>query len=151
MENLGDAKNLGCFEHGAGEKRIALGVVGKAAGWRAIERIAVEIGLIFDKVGPHAALADTGDDRCESILIVKGNGDAAHDRRWFGKLGLAVTRQVDADLMAQRGQGAGQRSDYVGQSAGLGIGNAFGSDERDVHEGGTSWSTDDFRAAAESA
>ena len=46
--------------------------------------------------------------------------------------------------MAQRGESPGQGSDDVGESTGLGIGNAFGGDERDVHKGGTSWSAGYF-------
>jgi len=40
--------------------------------------------------------------------------------------------------MAQRGQGAGQGSDDVSETSSLGKWDTFGSDERDIHESGTS-------------
>ena len=134
----GTPKNLRGLEHGATEQRVALGVVGIISGGRAVERIAIEIWRILDKIRTHAALAGSRHDGSEAILVVERNRDAAHYRRRIGQLGLAVTRQIDADLMPERGQGAGQSANHVGQSASLGIGNPFGSDECDVHEGGTS-------------
>ena len=62
------------------------------------------------------------------------------------ELGLAIARQVDADLVAQRGQSAGQSADHVGQSASLGKGNTFRGHEGDVHEAEPPWTSRGRRA-----
>ncbi len=138
MKNVGDAQNFRSLEHGAREQSKALGVVGIVPGRRAVEGVAVEIWRILDEIKAHTALTASADHRGETILVVEGNGHAANHGRGFGQLGLAIARQVDADLMAQGSEGAGQGADHVGQPAGLRKWNAFGSGEYDVHEGGTS-------------
>ena len=142
-----DAQNFRGFEHGAGEQSEALGIVGIVAGRSAIEGIAIEVLRVLDEVESHAALAASAHDGGETVLVVEGDGDAANDRGGIGELGLAITRQVDADLMTQGSEGAGQGANDIGQSASLGKWNTFGSDECDVHECGTSRGAHDFRGA----
>ena len=72
------------------------------------------------------------------MLVVEGDGDAAHHRCRIGELGLAVAGQVHADLMAERRQGSRQGANHICQAAGFGKWNAFRSYERDVYECGTS-------------
>ena len=55
-------------------------------------------------------------------MVVEGDGNAAYHSLRVRQLGLAVARKVDRDLVAQRGKRAGQGTDYIGQTAGLGEG-----------------------------
>src|SRR2546425_8125613 len=133
MKDLRDAENFGGLENGAGEKRKALGIIGIISCRRAIQTIPVEKFGIFHKIKANAGLGAATHDGSEPVLVVKGNGNAAHSGGRLGELGLAVARQIDRDLMSQRGQRPGQSAHHVGQSTGLGKRNAFGSCEYDLH------------------
>ena len=60
-------------------KRKAFRVVGIIARRRAVQSFAIEIWRILHKVKVDAAQGSPRDDRGEAVLVVKGNGDAAHD------------------------------------------------------------------------
>src|SRR5258707_7724879 len=102
MENVGHAQNLRGFQDGAGEKGEALGIVGIVARRSAIERIAIKKLRILDKIEANSGLAASGNDRRETILVVKWDRDAPDHGRGLGESGLAVTRQVDGHLMSER-------------------------------------------------
>src|SRR5712672_2121918 len=138
MEDVRHAQNFRSLQHGAGEKSKALGVVGIVARRSAVERLAIEEFRILDKIELHASLAASGDNRSETILVVKWDRDASDNGSGIGKFGLAVARQVDGHLMPESGQGLGQGADYISQSAGLGERDAFGSNQSDVHGARTS-------------
>ena len=108
VKNLRHAENLRRFEHGAGEQSEAFGVIGIIAGGCAVERVAVEVRRIFDKIKSHAALAASGDNRGEAIFVIERDGDAADHSGGISELGLAIARQIDADLMPERGKRAWQ-------------------------------------------
>src|SRR6266851_2132404 len=134
MEDVRHAQNLRGFQDGAGEKGEALGIVGIVTRCSAVERIAIKKLWILDKIEAHTGLATSGDDRRETILVVKWDRDAPDNSCGFSEFGLAVARQVDGHLMPERGQRARQGAHYISQSAGLGERDAFGSNESDVHE-----------------
>ena len=77
----------------------------------------------------------------KAILIIEGNGDAANDRAGIIEFGLPIARDVDADLVSEGGEGAGQSANNVGQAASFGKRHAFRSHKCDVHECGTSHGT----------
>ena len=62
------------------------------------------------------------------------------------QFGLAVARKVDRDLVAQRGEGAGQGTDYISETAGLGIGHTFRGRKSDMHEADPPWRSRGRRA-----
>src|SRR5216684_4687923 len=138
MENVRHAQNFRGFQDGAGEQSKALGVVGIVTRRSAVERIAIEELRILDKIELNTGLAASGDNRRETILVVKWDRYASDDGRGVGEFGLAVARQVDGHLMPESGQGLGQGAHYISQSAGLGERDAFGSNESDVHGARTS-------------
>ena len=96
-----------------GEQREALGIVGIVARGCSVKSVALEELGVVNKIEAHSGLASAGQYRCEPILVVEGNGDAAHHRGRISQLGLPVAGQINAHLMAQRRQGARQCSDYV--------------------------------------
>ena len=73
------AENLGRFDHGAAEQRIALGVVGVIADRRSIEPFPLKICGIIHEVVADARGILPRDDGTETILVVERNGDAAND------------------------------------------------------------------------
>src|SRR5260370_31724391 len=120
MEDVRHAQNFRGLQHGTGEKGKALGVVGIVARRSSVKRIAIKELRILDKIELHTGLAASGDNRRETILVVKWDRDAADNGSGIGEFGLAVARQVNRYLMPESGQGLGQGADYISQSAGLG-------------------------------
>jgi hypothetical protein len=116
VEDLRHSQHLGGFEYGARKHGEALGVIGIISGGSAVESFAVEVGRIIHevKLNPGWRIRARGDDRAEAILVVEGDGDAAHDSLRVGEFGLTIARNVDAHLMSQSGQGTGQGADHVG-------------------------------------
>src|SRR3981081_3320689 len=114
MENVGHAQNLRGFKNSAGEEGEALGVVGIVAGRSAIEGIAIKKFRILDKIEANTGLAASGNNRRETILVVKWDRDAAGDGRWLGEFGLAIARQVDGYLMEERAEGIRRPGRKVG-------------------------------------
>ena len=78
------------------------------------------------------------DNRTEPITIIKRNGNAAHYGLRVGKLGLAITGKVEADLMTEAGHCAGKSANHIRQTAGLRKGHAFRSHKSNMHEDSTS-------------
>jgi hypothetical protein len=95
-----DAENLGAFDRGAAKQREAFGVIGVVAGGGPVETLPVKVRRVIHEINPDTGDIAGGHDGAETILVVEGHGDAAHDSLRFGEFGLAIARQVDADLVA---------------------------------------------------
>ena len=63
------------------------------------------------------------------------NSSKNDDRLRILELGLSVPRHIDADLMAESGQCARQRTYHIGQAARLRIWDTLGCGESDMHCG----------------
>ena len=93
VKNLRHAQNFRSFQHGAGEQREALGVVGIVAG-RKCRRARRDRKTADTR---RSRMVDTGlaaaaDHRAEAVVVVEGNGDAADHGAGVSELGLAVAR-----------------------------------------------------------
>src|SRR4051812_29572499 len=119
MKDMGSSHDFGGFQNGPGEQSETFGIVGIIAGGRTVESIAVEIRRVFHKIEADATLNASGNDRRKAVLIIERHGDAADDGGRIGKLGLAIAREVNADLMPESGQSARKGADHIGQTAGL--------------------------------
>src|SRR4051812_3132186 len=119
MKDMGSSHDFGGFQNGPGEQSETFGVIGIITSGRTVEGIAVEIRRVFHKIEADATLNASGNYRRKAVLIVKRHGDAADDGGRIGKLGLAIAREVYADLMAEGGQRVRKSADHIGQTAGL--------------------------------
>ncbi len=80
MEYVGHAEDLAGLQHGAAKQGIALGIIRVIAQGGAVERIAVKVRRIINKVKLHAVVASAIDHGTEAVMVVKGNGDAGDGR-----------------------------------------------------------------------
>src|ERR1700677_4849913 len=125
MKNLRNTQNLRGFQHGSREQREALRVIRLVARNRAIKGIAIKVLRTVDKVKAHSRLTCARHHRCEAVLIIEWNRNAAYDCRRLRELRLPVTSQILASLMPEGGQRALQCSDNAAQPSGLRKRDAF--------------------------
>src|SRR4030088_2295410 len=104
MEDVRHAQNLRGFQHGTGKKGEALGIIGIVARRSAIERLTIKKFRILDKIEANPGLAASGDNRRETILVVKRDRDASNNGSGVGQFRLAVARQVNGHLMPESSQ-----------------------------------------------
>src|ERR1019366_7012907 len=99
--------------------RETFGVIGIVPRGSAVKRVAVEVLRTVDKIKAHSGLASAGYHCGEAVLVVEGNGDAAHHGGRISQFSLPVTRQIHSHLMPQRSQRARQCAYHVRKSAGF--------------------------------
>src|SRR5205823_2695021 len=138
MKNVRHSQDFRSFEHRPAEQGKPLGIIRKIARGGAVEAISIKKWRIVHKIKAHARISRAGDDRAEPILIVEWNRDALHHHALFWNSRQAIAGNINADFMPGGGECAWQCAHHVRQAASFRKGNAFGSDERDVHVSGVS-------------
>jgi hypothetical protein len=114
MKNVGHPKNFGSFEHRPREQRKTLGVVGIVSGGSSIERFAVELRRVVNKIKAYARVTASGDPRAEEVVVIKRHSYAADNRLGIGEFSLAIPRQIYTHLVAGSHQGSRQSAHDVG-------------------------------------
>ncbi len=133
VKNVGRAQDLRRLDRGAAEKPEALRVIAVVAERCAVESVAIEVRRIVDKVESDTVSGTAVEHGTEAVAVVEGNGDAAQDRLGVGKFRLPVLGQENAYFVTQCGQRTRQGAHNVSEAAGLGIRNALGCHDSDLH------------------
>jgi len=137
VKDVRHAQDFGSLQHGAAIKREALRVIWIIARGSAVERFTVKERRVVDEVEFHTGAFASIQNGAETVLVVKGNGQAAQQDFRIRQLGLSILGQVHGNGVPQFSQGRGKRAYNIGQSAGFGKGHAFRSGKDNVH--GSPW------------
>ncbi len=131
MDDVGLPAALREFHDGAGEFAEARGVIGIVFAAYTVKLLAIEVFRIVHEEITDAIFRAASGDRGETQALAKTDGETGekNGRGWIA----AIAREDDADLMTERYEGFGQRLDYVGEAARLGVGQPFGCGEENFH------------------
>src|SRR5579863_8135154 len=134
MEYVGNAQNLGCFEHGSRKQRKTFGIVGIVPSGSPVQGLAIEIRRIVHEKEVHARMTATRHHGTESVVVVKRNSNAADGGLRIGKFGLAIAGHIDAYLVPGSNQSSRQSAHHVGESTRLRKRHALRSSKSNMHE-----------------
>jgi hypothetical protein len=135
MKDVRYTENFGGFDYGSREKSIALGVVGIITSGGSIEGVTVKIRRVLNKVIANAGRRARSDYGTEPVFVIVRNSDAANHGLGIGEFGLAITRDINADLVSECGESAREGANNIGESPCLGIRDTLGCGEGDMHWG----------------
>lgn len=131
MDDVGGPNVLGDFDGGAAEFGVALGVVGKVSAAGAVDSVAIEVRGVFQEQILHTVQQRSAANRRETQAQAHGDSDAGKNSGITFR--AAVTREEHGDLVTLLHEGLGKRLEHVGETAGFGKRQAFGSYEKDSH------------------
>ena len=115
------------------EETEAFAVVGKIAGCRTVEAVAIEVDGMIEEIDghpsylplPNVGLFDKAADRHLDADAGDDKGKARQDP--------PVGRHDDAHIMTELAQGLGEGAGNIGETAGLGEGGHLGGDKENFH------------------
>src|SRR5258705_10147209 len=112
------------LQSGAAEKAEPLGIIRIIAAWRAVKKLAIEVGIGPDQVNRHAIADRALEHRCFLPAVGNGNGEfVGHlTQNEIALKSRTIGRRDNADFVTEPRQRDRKRAEHVGQAAGLGEG-----------------------------